>query len=1438
MSNPAPVPIRGGSITTRFGFENNDNRNQQKVETQAVMIFRTMVLHHLADKARSDGAMLVLENSHELSIDQSPELAQGDSASLLSWPEFKALYDPLSMGSSGDDESSSRWHLASFDQGPLGHEQRKPTGVLTNSWMLYTILHGRKGNGTLGSPRVESCFDRGNSQWAPGFKLAVGQAVKQWSQETALQRAEHEGDERVVLRALTREEREFREHCEKDHTIFRKDCRVCLEAAMRGHKHLRQRHGHSNALCLSMDLIGPWKEGVDHALSGSARHILVATLGVPVYKDGSIVLWEQKEEDKSQKERGGEREQETEDTGAGVGDIVLDDPAYDEERGEEEEDRELSAEEYKKLCEAQDEGWRKIAADLKAPVEIHEILFAEPLMSKRASEVLRAVQRIYARIRLLNLEVRRTHTDGGREFTNKQYRSWCASRDIHPTYSAPGDPKGNGRVESAVGRVKAGIRGLLRSTTSLGHEHWPSVLRQVVAQRFEHSMTLLGGPRATRRLVPFGTEVVVHSRAWTHKTLYAPRAIRGTALCPAANAHGCTVVLIASGDAKPRFHIAPVVYENVKEPVSFNAHDEPPVPPSRRLASKGPVVAHACVGGESESEGGFNGGRDRKEVALLEALPNSVEFQDRGIAVPVIAPPSGGTDAHDARLRSAKEPNDADDAPFSISEGPVQEMPWKREERRDEGTVQVCNLWMEPVECRVCEGPVCDVKSFQCKSCGLQAAKKLSVMQSEEAAKQLLESTEPLQRDEVDHLIANSLCSWNPKTRKLDQELKGSAALGWTLGFYQHGPKIGVTSETHRRPYLTKVINRYMRQAGGAGTWASIRVSSDFKSGIHRDRNEPGSLNLVVPVSRFGRGRIWVEGEPKGFLEKGVEGSSEQGSGRYVGGDEQVVWFDASRKHSVEASDGTRRVFVGYTPKGLSNLPPNLCDFLQDLSFPLPSVHQEPSTLGRGTSSDGSGSAVAVKAASTARDDTNGCWVESSLFDTEMQQLQQEHLLLRRFLLEQHKHLQEEVSIASGEAWEAQTGHLNDLYQWIDSLEKCVVQQDAAQRLQDPLTSGDEKLVLQARLRSLGVEAQNPPSPDQQWNGLYEDQDSTDVESGGVGGNNFDPGPDLEAQTWQAQPAQVLQTVAVPHAEIIQNIEQWRPTINDELGNIFDVHRTLRKIDDQDVAKYKEAGDTIEYLPAKALFHLKAGAGREKCRVVACGNFAEDAGNKSKEKRFQNYAGGADTLSLRCHMKLAGSRASTHRWLTSGGDIRTAFLLAPLQKPGHRKILRPPNVLIRAGVVSASELWLVEGAIYGLQESPAAWAEHRDSVLPTIEIKVKDQSLYLQKSSADANMWMLRCPRSNELLALLTVYVDDLLLSADTEVSSAVWKAIQDTWKISTPVYATEKEGLKFCGFELRQNSEGLWISQKSYIQFKLSWRNIRRLKERSQPLTARNQKR
>ncbi|CAE7492362.1 TY5A, partial [Symbiodinium necroappetens] len=177
----------------------------------------------------------------------------------------------------------------------------------------------------------------------------------------------------------------------------------------KGPRHFRQRHRHANALTLNLDLIGPWTAGDDHALAGPARHILVATLGVPILKDGRPLPLEKEKEGEEK-----EREEGNEDDGRGVGPIdtgdgdrqlVLEDP----ESREESEEGELSPEEYAALYERQEAKWREIAKDLQEPVQVHEVLFAEPLRSKRSEEVLRGIQRIYSKITVMNLSVRRFH---------------------------------------------------------------------------------------------------------------------------------------------------------------------------------------------------------------------------------------------------------------------------------------------------------------------------------------------------------------------------------------------------------------------------------------------------------------------------------------------------------------------------------------------------------------------------------------------------------------------------------------------------------------------------------------------------------------------------------------------------------------------------------------------------------------------------------------------------------------------------------------------------------------------------------------------------------------------------------------------------------------------------------------------------------------------
>ncbi|CAE7401736.1 unnamed protein product, partial [Symbiodinium microadriaticum] len=180
---------------------------------------------------------------------------------------------------------------------------------------------------------------------------------------------------------------------------------------------------------------GPWVKGRDHAMSAPARFILVASLGVPLLRDGhpAPLSDEAQREKEEEKREGRECESELEpvqgeavvheDDGGGIGEWVLEDECGEE--GDEED--ELSEEEYRKLQEAQENEWREKEKDLKQPVELHELMFAEPLSSKKAPEVLRGIQRIYAKIRMLNLDVRRTHSDGGESYTLEQSEK-CAER--------------------------------------------------------------------------------------------------------------------------------------------------------------------------------------------------------------------------------------------------------------------------------------------------------------------------------------------------------------------------------------------------------------------------------------------------------------------------------------------------------------------------------------------------------------------------------------------------------------------------------------------------------------------------------------------------------------------------------------------------------------------------------------------------------------------------------------------------------------------------------------------------------------------------------------------------------------------------------------------------------------------------------------------------
>ena len=312
----------------------------------------------------------------------------------------------------------------------------------------------------------------------------------------------------------------------------------------------------------------------------------------------------------------------------------------------------------------------------------------------------------------------------------------------------------------------------------------------------------------------------------------------------------------------------------------------------------------------------------------------------------------------------------------------------------------------------------------------------------------------------------------------------------------------------------------------------------------------------------------------------------------------------------------------------------------------------------------------------------------------------------------------------------------------------------------------------------------------------------------------------LKEMTCNTKVEEVLQTRVVAQHEVRKNLQDWIPSIKDELTALFEVKKALKTIDPAEVRRLVSQ-DLAEILPSKMVWTIKPSAtsksGKRKSRLVACGNFAERSDSDL-------FAGGATAVALRAAVAIA----SQNGWDGLVCDIRTAFLNAtsgqervgddeaPLPK---KAIIKPPPLLVAAGLAGPDEHWEVLMALYGYKESPKLWADYRDTELTHLKAEINDDTwLTLDQMITEPNMWRVikhqvsGSSTVEQFCGILLVYVDDLLLLGEDSIMQYVIKAIQTKWETSIPEVIDETSGVRFLGTEIYRQGRKWWMTQRNYI--------------------------
>ena len=181
-------------------------------------------------------------------------------------------------------------------------------------------------------------------------------------------------------------------------------------------------------------------------------------------------------------------------------------------------------------------------------------------------------------------------------------------------------------------------------------------------------------------------------------------------------------------------------------------------------------------------------------------------------------------------------------------------------------------------------------------------------------------------RAAVAHLF--SILDKDPPPAKFD----APNARSFSAGCYSKGGLVGLRSACRKYPVTCAFLNQFVRSIRPDFRYSSLSLFQDLRTGVHKDSKNAAEDNLLIPISDFEGGGIWLEGP--GSDVQLLNGTPLTGQNLSV---HPFIQFPAYSKHHCALPwTGTRLVLVAYSVARLCSLNPRDREVVQSTGFPLP----------------------------------------------------------------------------------------------------------------------------------------------------------------------------------------------------------------------------------------------------------------------------------------------------------------------------------------------------------------------------------------------------------------------------------------------------------------------------------------------------------------------